>query len=152
MEKEDFSQRCCRAATNRKCPSKSLRVDRRGATCSSIFLPSSLCVRTSGTHKGSSFQNTRQRTSSCILCTRLAIQRPLCATCGFTHDFFTCASLDGYAQGSCGGRIRHLWPADGQLRVSSIQPHRQISCPPSVLLQKELNSQLAFGEKIAFRL
>ena len=99
-------------------------------------------VRTSGTHKGSSFQNTRQRASSCILCTRRAIQRPLCATCGLTHDFFTCASLDGYAQGSCGGRIRHLWPADGQLRVSSIQPHRQISC-----LQRSLAKriELAIG-------
>ena len=98
--------------------------------------------RTSGTHKGSSFQNTRQRTSSCILCTRRAIQRPLCATCGLTHDFFTCASLDGYAQGSCGGRIRHLWPADGQLRVSAIQPHRQIGCPQRSLAKR---IELAIG-------
>ena len=66
----------------------------------------------------------------------------LCATCGLTHDFFTCASLDGYAQGSCGGRIRHLWPADGQLRVSSIQPHRQISCSQRPLAKR---IELAIG-------
>ena len=41
MGDDDFSQQCCRAATNRKRPSKSLRLGRRGATCSSIFVSSS---------------------------------------------------------------------------------------------------------------
>ena len=60
-------------------------------------------------------------------------------------------SLDCHAQCSCESQICHLSVADGLRHGSSIQPHRQWLLP-GVLLQKELNSQLAFGENFAFRL
>ena len=97
---------------------------------------SSLCVRTSGTRKGSSFHNARQRTSSFILCFRRAIKTPTLRDMRIDTRFFSQASLDGHAQGSCESQICHLSVADGPRHGSSIQPHRQISCPQRPLAKR----------------